>query len=359
MSNNQEQDETHQDTLQPQSVAPKENQEDRRSDVGSPGRQPIHRAWPVFGRGWRRRLPKMNKQPVLGLALLLGGVAVVVFGMYVIFERANTPAVQDTGKQASPRVTGPQTAPSPSTARQGEPGLSGLFGGQASNEQEPMPWLPMAASITLKLALAGLLAALLAFRPHKEIPILQRNPYVAQTQILLAIVAAALMMIVADNAARAFGIFAAASLVRFRTNIRDPKEITVLLMSLAIGLASGVGKVEVAIILSLFSLMVLSVLEYYEPQEIFRAMELTVTSRKVEETDQVLREIFEKRNMTTELRKVDREDPDNPTGKIVYYVNVNGHLSTDQLSEEIFASDPDNVDSINWDQKKTSSYIYR
>jgi uncharacterized membrane protein YhiD involved in acid resistance len=301
----------------------------------------------------------MNKKPVLGLALLLGGVAVVVLGIYLIFGRTNTPTVQDTGKQTSPRVTAPQTAPSPSTARQSEPGLSGLFSGQASNEQEPMPWLPMAASITLKLALAGLLAALLAFRPHKEIPILQRNPYVAQTQILLAIVAAALMMIVADNAARAFGIFAAASLVRFRTNIRDPKEITVLLMSLAIGLASGVGKVEVAIILSLFSLLVLSVLEYYEPQEIFRAMELTVTSRKVEETDQVLREIFEKRNMTTELRKVDREDPDNPTGKIVYYVNVNGHLSTDQLSEEIFASDPDNVDSINWDQKKTSSYVYR
>ena len=359
MSNDQDQDDTHQDTLQPQSVAPKENQEERRSDVGSTGRQPIHRAWPVFGRGWKRRLPKMHKKPVLGLALLLGGVVVVVLGMYLIFGRAKTPAVQDTGKQTSPRVTAPQTAAAPLTARQSEPGLSGLFSGQASNEQEPMPWLPMAASITLKLALAGLLAALLAFRPHKEIPILQRNPYVAQTQILLAIVAAALMMIVADNAARAFGIFAAASLVRFRTNIRDPKEITVLLMSLAIGLASGVGKVEVAIILSLFSLLVLSVLEYYEPQEIFRAMELTVTSRKVEETDQVLREIFEKRNMTTELRKVDREDPDNPTGKIVYFVNVNGHLSTDQLSEEIFASDPDNVDSINWDQKKTSSYIYR
>ena len=354
-----EQDEIHQDTLQPDSVAPTENQEERGSDVGFNGRRAIHRALPVFGRGWKRRLPKMNKKPVLGLALLLGGVVVVVLGMYLIFGRANTPAVQDTGKQSAPRGTAPQPAAVPATARQSEPGLSGLFGGQASNEQEPMAWLPMAASITLKLALAGLLAALLAFRPHKEIAILQRNPYVAQTQILLAIVAAALMMIVADNAARAFGIFAAASLVRFRTNIRDPKEITVLLMSLAIGLASGVGKVEVAIILSLFSLLVLSVLEYYEPQEIFRAMELTVTSRKVEETDQILREIFEKRNMTSELRKVDREDPDNPTGKIVYYVNVNGHLSTDQLSEEIFASDPDNVDSINWDQKKTSSYIYR
>ncbi|MGH9971697.1 MAG: hypothetical protein ACREBG_28420 [Pyrinomonadaceae bacterium] len=39
---------------------------------------------------------------------------------------------------------------------------------------------------------------------------------------------------------RAFGIFAAVSLVRFRTNIRDPKEITVLLISLAIGLGTGV-----------------------------------------------------------------------------------------------------------------------
>jgi len=64
------------------------------------------------------------------------------------------------------------------------------------------------------------------------------------------------MIIVGDNAARAFGIFAAVSLVRFRTNIRDPKEITVLLISLALGLASGVGRWDLGIILALFSLLV-------------------------------------------------------------------------------------------------------
>jgi uncharacterized membrane protein YhiD involved in acid resistance len=298
-------------------------------------------------------------KPALALALLLGSVAVVVLATYLVLGRSNGPAVQNTGKQTAPPGSASQSAASTPTAHQNEPGLTGLLGPQASNEPVQASWLVTAASITLKLALAGLLGALLAFRPHKEIAILQRNPYVAQTQILLAVVAAALMMIVADNAARAFGIFAAASLVRFRTNIRDPKEITVLLMSLAIGLASGVGKIEVAIILSLFSLLVLAILEHYEPQEIFRAMELTVTSRKVDETDEVLRKLFEKRKITSELRKVDREDPDNPTGKIVYYINVNGHLSTDQLSEEIFASDADNVDSIQWDQKKTTSYLYR
>lgn len=313
-----------------------------------------HRDPSRFGAGWKRRLPKVTRKPILGFALLLGAVAIVVLAMYLIFGGPSAPDTQTPGKQTSI----PATAPSP-TSRQVEPGLSGLLNGPAANEQEQAPWFVTAATITLKLALGGLLGALLAFRPRRDMPVLQRNPYVAQTQILLAVVSAALMMVVADNAARAFGIFAAASLVRFRTNIRDPKEITVLLISLAIGLASGVGKIEVAIILSLFSLLVLSVLEYYEPQEIFRAMELTVASRKVEDTDQLLRELFERRNMTTELRKVDREDSDNPTGKIVYYVNVNGHLSTDQLSEEIFRLDPDNIDSIQWDQKKTSSYVYR
>ena len=132
-----------------------------------------------------------------------------------------------------------------------------------------------------------------------------------------------------------------------------------LLISLAIGLATGVGKIEVAIILSLFVLLVLSVLEHYEPEQVFRAMELTVTTRKVDETDDILQEVFEKRNMTSELRKVDREDPDNPLGKIVYFVTVGGDLSTDKLSEEIFSSDSDNIDSVQWDQKKSSSYIYR
>lgn len=98
---------------------------------------------------------------------------------------------------------------------------------QSGEINQPRNWILEAMSVTLRLLLASLLAAMLAFRPHKYTLVLRRNPYVAQTQILLAVVASALMMIVSDNAARAFGIFAAAALVRFRTNIRDPKEITV------------------------------------------------------------------------------------------------------------------------------------
>lgn len=220
-------------------------------------------------------------------------------------------------------------------------------------------WAEAMGRISLRLVLAALLGAALAFRPRKRILVLKRNPYVSQTQILLAIVAAALMIIVGDNAARAFGIFAAVSLVRFRTNIRDPKEITVLLISLAIGLASGVGRWDLAVVLTIFSLAVLWLLEWREPSQIFRSMELKVTTKNVTSTQQALRQVFKKHGFDKELRAIERESgPDEP-GSIVYSVDVSPTVSTDEISADIVALEGGNVDAIEWDQKKSYSYLYQ
>ena len=350
-------DEIQEDPLDVRDLSGKNGKESSPRAVRSAAQKAVGRASSLGSTNSKARNSGFMNKRVLAL-VIVGGITVAAVVAYLLLGRPAATPVQPPVKQGTPSVSSPQTVPT-APDKGVETGLPGILGTLTPEQQEKEPWLTAAARITLKLALGALLASLLAFRPRRDTPLTMRNPYVAQTQILLAIVAAALMMIVADNAARAFGIFAAASLVRFRTNIRDPKEITVLLISLAIGLSAGVGKIEVAIVLSLFSLLVLSLLEYYEPDQVFRAMELTVVTRKVEDTDEVLREIFEKRNMTSELRKVDREDPDNPLGKIVYFVSVGGDLSTDKLSEEIFTSDPDNIDAVTWDQKKTSSSIYR
>jgi len=229
----------------------------------------------------------------------------------------------------------------------------------SATEGQPEGWMIFALRVTLRLSLAAVLAAMLAFRPRKNMKVLRRNPYVAETEILLAVVAAALMMIVADNAARAFGIFAAASLVRFRTNIRDPKEITVLLINLAIGLATGVGRWELAVILSVFVLSTLWILEYFESEQVIRSMQLRIRTHNVADTDDALRGIFQRRNLTAELRELDREDSEEQLGRVVYHVTVGPHVSTDQLSDEIFSSDPHNIDTVEWRQKKNVSYTYR
>jgi uncharacterized membrane protein YhiD involved in acid resistance len=341
--------------------------EERFSSVRRSAQDAVRRANDRGGSSRSMKLSRAAKKRAILMGAIVAGLAVIAIVVYALVSGTNNSTVKPpAASQPANTTTQPsQTARSqpapPPPGRESDTGLPIPGLSQTAPATEPVneSWLATAARILLKLALAALLAAMLAYRPRKDMPIMQRNPYVAQTQILLAVVGAAMMMIVGDNAARAFGIFAAASLVRFRTNIRDPKEITVLLVSLGIGLAAGVGRIEVAILLALFVLLMLWVLEYYEPAQVFRAMELTITTRNVNDTDEILKEIFEKRNINAELREVNREDKEDPIGKIVYYVNVSPSVSTDQLSEEVFSSDPDNIDSIEWDQKKSTSYIYR
>src|SRR5215510_4831709 len=243
-------------------------------------------------------MPKSTRHKELFTLLLVFIGVVLVSALAVYFIGGARRVTPDAVRQSpSPdAVLGvPEQRSTPATQNPGdETFIDRLFGNQHSAAYvSGATWLETMGRISLRLVLAALLGAALAFRPRKRILTLKRNPYVSQTQILLAIVAAALMIIVGDNAARAFGIFAAVSLVRFRTNIRDPKEITVLLISLALGLASGVGRWDLALILAMFSLIVLWLMEWREPQLIFRSMELKATTRNVASTQQALRQIFQ------------------------------------------------------------------
>jgi uncharacterized membrane protein YhiD involved in acid resistance len=261
-------------------------------------------------------------------------------------------------------VTTPAASPSAATqaASDKEPSVLGtLFGPDATGltPANLASWETTSARIALRFALAAFLAALLAFRPRRGVAASRRNPYVAQTQILMAVVAGGMMMVVGDSAARAFGIFAAASLVRFRTNIRDPKETTVLLVCLGVGLAAGVGRWDMAIILTVFVLLSLSVLEYFEQYQVFRSMEVSVETRDVDKTNDVLKRIFARHRYDYELLALNRQDPDEPMGKIVYLVNLDPVVSTSKLSDEILSSDAENIDSVEWDQKEAKTYLYR
>jgi uncharacterized membrane protein YhiD involved in acid resistance len=224
---------------------------------------------------------------------------------------------------------------------------------------EAKTWAEDALSVFGRLLLAVLLSSVLAFRPRQNVPLFRRSLFVSQTQILLSVVAAALMMIVGDNTARAFAIFAAVSLVRFRTNIRDPKEITVLLISLALGLAAGVGRWELGIALCIFALALLWLLEYNEKEQVFRSMELTVKSRNPDHTQNMLKKLFRKYKLDAEVREIKPVDEKDDLGEIVYYLNLRLSLSTDYLSDRIMRFDSKNVEGIQWSQKKGATDIYQ
>ncbi|HJU55655.1 MAG TPA: DUF4956 domain-containing protein [Pyrinomonadaceae bacterium] len=292
------------------------------------------------------------------VVVLLAGLFGFALVTYILTDKRPAETVQQIQTTAQSADANANTQGTPTPDGKQNPFME-VMGAPQQIPGEPRheDWRTILPRIIVRLALAAFLAAMLAFRPRKDLPLRQRNLYVAQTQILLAVVASALMMIVGDNAARAFGIFAAVSLVRFRTNIKDPKEITVLLLSLSLGLATGVGRWDLALVLCLFVLPLLWLLESREEAELYRAMELTVKTKDTDKMQDILKGIFQRHRLETELRQLDQPDEDDPLGCIMYYVSLPPKVSTDQVSDEIRALDSQNVDAIEWQQKKdTSSY---
>jgi uncharacterized protein DUF4956 len=307
----------------------------------------------------------MNK---LTLTLLGTFVAILLLSGALAYTFREQPQTTTAETSQSSPTTPPSPGDKGSNEKQkeqkpnnGHSVISELFGLESPSiaPSSLTNWESVAAKVALRFSLAAFLAALLAFRPRKGMSFSRRNPYVAETQILMAVVAGAMMMVVGDSAARAFGIFAAASLVRFRTNIRDPKEITVLLVCLGVGLAAGVGRWDMAIILSLFVLLTLAILEYFEQSQVFRSMQVSVSTLNTDTTHEVLKRIFKRNRFDIELRELNRPDKDKKMGKIVYVVNMRANVSTDELSDEILSSDADNIDTVEWDQKVSETYMYK
>lgn len=160
---------------------------------------------------------------------------------------------------------------------------------QESQDEEPSPFaeeFPVLASVPLReirnaavrLPLAAILGTVLALRPRRR-GRAGRSILVVQTQIMLAVVGAVIMLVVGNSLSRAFGIVGAAGLVRYRSTIDDPKEAVVMLCALGAGLASGVGLYQLAPFATLFMTAMLYVVEYFEPTA-RRFFELEVTVKR-------------------------------------------------------------------------------
>ena len=73
-----------------------------------------------------------------------------------------------------------------------------------------------------------------------------------QTMVLSTIVITIMIVAIGNNLARGLGIMGAMAFVRFRTPIRDPRDIIFLFCCLAVGIACGSQVFNVAIIGTLF-----------------------------------------------------------------------------------------------------------
>jgi hypothetical protein len=183
----------------------------------------------------------------------------------------------------------------------------------------------------IALPLAAALGSLLAFRPRRRgTP--PRSAPVIQTQIVLAVVGAVVMLVVGASLARAFGIVGAANLIRYRAKIDDPKDAVVMLATLSLGLACGVELYGLAIFATLFILAVLWGVESLEPERRKR-FDLTIETPDPTTSRAAVESILQRYRVDFELRSVgDRE--------LVYKAELPFDLRTDRVSNAILRLHP-------------------
>jgi uncharacterized membrane protein YhiD involved in acid resistance len=211
-----------------------------------------------------------------------------------------------------------------------------------TDNQSPHP-LHEIDDAMVRLPLAAALGALLALRPRRRgTP--RRDPAVIQTQIVLAVVGAIIMLVVGASLARAFGIVGVASLIRYRSKIDDPKDAVVMLSALAVGLASGVGLYALAVFSTVFLVAALWVIESFEQG--VKRFDLRVKAGK--DTDSLrpkIEEVLRRFGLKFELRTSSDDE-------VCYDVEVPLETRTDRVSNAILKLDPEGHAAVEWTDKK-------
>lgn len=124
----------------------------------------------------------------------------------------------------------------------------------------------------LRLGLACLIGWIVGRTYRRTFTGTQFTSSLPDTHMLLCLGGALIWLVVQDSVVRAFGLAGTIGLIRYRTVVRDPKDTTLLLFSMVLGMACGLGQYVVATVGTVVVLFALLWLYYHNrKQRVFHA----------------------------------------------------------------------------------------
>jgi anti-anti-sigma factor len=201
----------------------------------------------------------------------------------------------------------------------------------------------------LELVIAALIGLLVTVvhRPTLRDQPLSRS--MVQAQVLLCVAGAMVMIIIGNSLVRAFGIAGAASIIRFRTPVEDPKDITILFLLMGLGMAAGLGAFAVAGLATAFLCVVLLVLDHLPSEEKPRAMIVELVAEGREFPTVHVESVFARNGIIFEPRDVSQ----GKEAAVKYHVALDKRLSLDELSAQLTGGAAA-IKSVAWKNAKKS-----
>lgn len=105
-------------------------------------------------------------------------------------------------------------------------------------------WRTVALCVLLSFVLCQLLATVYVWTYHG----LSYSQTFASAQVMGGMVATILLLAIGNNVARGLGLLGTLALIRFRSTLKDPRDMVYVFASLSVGIAVGVQSFSVAIV---------------------------------------------------------------------------------------------------------------
>jgi hypothetical protein len=209
-----------------------------------------------------------------------------------------------------------------------------------------LPTAPLADGA--KLLLAALIAALITTVQactRKDFPLTRS---MAQTYVLLCVAGALTMTMIGESLPRAFAAGGAASIVKFRTPVEDPRDGTTLFLLMGLGMACGVGAFGIAIIGALFLAGTLIVLSRHVGGEMPRSMRVAVVADGPAFPASHISQVFLNHRITAEPFEISHGEQT----VIRYKAVMTGERALEEVSQQLLDGGANGIRSVSWETPK-------
>ena len=204
----------------------------------------------------------------------------------------------------------------------------------------------------LRLAFAAAIGMVVVVmqRRSKDGPALSRS--LEQAHVLLCLAGALMMLIVGDSLPRAFGIAGAAAIVRFRTPIEDPRDITVLFLLMALGMAAGLGLLTIAGVGTVFVCACLLLFRAHRPDIGPRAMKVALVAEGQAFPAAHVAHVFDSYRIPVETVEFSH----GARSSARYRASIDRGISLDEVSAQLLDGGVAGLASVTWEAAKKSSW---
>lgn len=200
-----------------------------------------------------------------------------------------------------------------------------------------------------RLFLAALVGTIISFRRSPD----RYQSNLIEAHAFLSTAGALFMIVIGSEIVRAVGLLGAASVVRYRYAIRNPRDAGTLIVSLGLGLACGSGLAEVAVAGAIFILIVSRMLSsFYDllPFAMVRRREeviLRIQTADYQSTMSKVEQLFRQLDIQYDLISFERKmgEQRGPTIEVNLRMNYSAKLALKELTDALM---DENIHRLSW-----------